>query len=197
MKRKIASSGHLQPVAFVQSTLQFTDRAVAAANVLMMSAKRDLRAKVGESRVFVAKGAAAFVVNNGRDICVPALHDTKFGDVSVLVGWQEIALRAGEQALITSSETFTWSEVIPLPGIAVRGEREHATMNGARVLTSEYSIPSAISSLPAIGAMKESSKLFERAMFARLMKNAAVMQTMSAYKGAYHPLRRTLTASAF
>lgn len=196
-KRKIASSAHIKPVAFVQSTLEFADRAVQASNVLMTPSYRDLRAKVGVSRVFVARGAAAFVVNNGRDICVLALHDSKFGDISVLVGDQEISLRAGEQVLITTTDEADWSKVMPLPAVTVRNERELSLLDGTHVLTSEYSISSAVSSLRAVRSLSQSENEFERGVFGKILKNAAVLQTLGMKKRLYHPLRRMLTARNF
>jgi len=55
-------------------------------------------ARVGSARVFVAKGAAALVINNERAVCVLSLHDNAMGDVCVLVSGQEINLRVGEQS---------------------------------------------------------------------------------------------------
>jgi hypothetical protein len=197
-QRRIARANpHFKPVALIQPMLQFSDRAVSAANVMMVSESKDLRAKVGSARVFVAKGSAAFVVNNGRDIAILSLHEGKCGDVSVLVGEQEINLRAGEQVVVTGSTDAPWGDVSPLPQLSIRGSVEHKLANGNRVLVSEFSIPGAISSLRAIQDLSNSTKEFERAAFQRILKNAAVLQTLMIKKGPFRPLQRQLiTANA-
>jgi hypothetical protein len=158
---------------------------------MMVSSKKELRAKAGSARVFVAKGAAAFVVNNGRDVCILSLHEGKLGDVSVLVDGQEISLRAGEQAVITNSASSDWSVVSPLPNIPIRSQREHC-VGHARVLVAEYSIAAALSSLQSVRNLAKSNS----DTYTRILKNAAVLQTMSAKKGPYKALRKPLVASA-
>jgi hypothetical protein len=140
------------------------------------------------TRVHVAKGAAAFVINNGRDVAVLALHDSASGDIGVLVDGQEIALRAGEQILITSSDE-TWGDVNILKNVTVRGGTEHKLNDGNRIFVSEFSIPSAISALPALSNLARSANPHDRAVYGRIVKNAAVMQTLMIRKGTYRVLR--------
>jgi hypothetical protein len=185
-----ADASAMKPVAFVQTTLQLSDRAVEANNVMLAPEREDLIAQTGSARIHVAKGAAAFVVNNGRDIAVLSLHDGGNGDVSVLIGGQEISLRAGEQVLITSSEE-QWGDVNLLDGVTVRGGTERRMENGDRVYVSEFSIPSAIRTLPALSGMATSTDGHDRAVYNRIVKNAAVMQTLMIRKGTYAPLRKS------
>jgi hypothetical protein len=174
-----ANKSHLKPVAFVQRTLQLVDRAVPASNVLMLSDSTDLTARAGVASVRVAKGSAAFVVNNGSDVTVLSLHDDSAGAVTVTVGERKVVLRAGEQLVVRSSDS------ILLPQVAIRGGREHVLGDGNRVFVSEFSIPSAISSIRALRSMSSSENRIERATYGKIMKNAAALHMLMLKKGPY------------
>jgi hypothetical protein len=187
-KRQLATaSSNLKPVAFVQPMLQLADRAIPASNVLLAPQSDDYAAQAGVARVHVARGSAAFVVNNGRDVMVLSLHDGNNGDVSVLVEGQEISLRAGDQVLITSASS-TFENANLLSKVAVRGGTEHQLANGNRVLINEFSIPSAISSLPALKKLVNGDA-HERATYGKIMKNAAVLHMLMMQKGPYKPMQ--------
>jgi hypothetical protein len=187
--RMIASNNNLKPVAFVQPLLELADRVVPASNVILAPKDGDHIAKAGGARIHVAKGSAAFVINNGRDVMVLSLHDGNNGDVSVLVGGQEISLRAGEQALITAASS-SFAEANMLSRVAVRGGSEHALENGSRLLISEFSIPSAIAAVPALKKLAEGDS-HQRGVYGKIMKNAAALHMLMMQKGPYKPMAGT------
>jgi hypothetical protein len=174
----------------VQPVLKLADRDVPAANVLVTSSDKDTVARVGSVRVFVAKGSAAFIVNNGRDVLVLGLHEQSGGDVSVLVSGQEVNLRAGEQVLLTGASGRS-SQLQLLPNVALRGETEHKLSDGNRAFVSEFSIPSAINTLDSLKNLARSSNASERAVFNKILKNAAALQMLLAPKGPYKRAVRT------
>jgi len=54
-----------------------------------------------------------------------------------------------------------------------------------RAITCEFSIASAISNLDALRRLAHSPDGHDRVVFSKLLKNAAVLQTMTAGKGPY------------
>jgi hypothetical protein len=189
-KRQIAkqteseSTSHFKAVSFVQPTLKLLDRELPSCNALIAPRFRDAVASAGSVRIHVSKGSAAFVINSGAQVSVMSLHDDKTGDVSVLAGGQEIKLRAGEQVVIGyQNEQDTESE--PMPSIGVRSVDRHNLSDGLRATVSEFSIPSAVLEVQSLKALKSSSEMHERQLFAKMLKNAAVIQTVGIRKGAY------------
>lgn len=85
---------HLQPVAFVQSAVQFAERALSFYNVLLAPQVRNAAAGAGIARVHVNNGAAAFVINDGHTVCVLGLHDPS---TRLLESIAEVASRAHRQ----------------------------------------------------------------------------------------------------
>jgi len=77
-------NGKLKPVAFVEPILNLSERSLPASNLLLSPLHRTQTAAVGMARVHVARGAAAFIVNDGSSICILSLHETKQGDVQIL-----------------------------------------------------------------------------------------------------------------
>jgi len=196
--RATAVSGHpqdgqeiLKPVVFVEPQLSLSNRLIPASNVLLSAAKHDLEAEAGAVHVHVARGASAFVVNNGRDVTVLSLHEQASGDVNVLAGGERITLRMGEQVVITSSASDL-VDINPTAGITVRNEKERKLADGVRAITCEFSLASAISNLHALRRLAHSPDRHDRAVFTKFLKNAAVLQTMTAGKGPYKAYQPTV-----
>jgi hypothetical protein len=186
-KRQLANDkreNHYTPVSFVHPTLKLTDREVAASNVLIAPKMRDAIASAGSVRIHVSKGAAAFVINTGSRVCVMSLHDGKTGDVSVLAGDQEVNLRAGEQVVLSDSVDET-QNAQDLPAVGVRGSSEHTTSNGLKAVVSEFSLPSAMLQIQRLRDLKNSPEHSHQQLYAKMLKNAAVLHTVGARKGTY------------
>jgi hypothetical protein len=167
-----ASDSHMQPVAFASASFMMGTREIESANLLVMPKSKDQVVTVGETRIHVAKGSAAFVVHNGAATAVLCLHEDSVGDVSVLLGEREITLSAGEQLTLNGN---------PVCGIAVRNLHAH----GDEVFTSDFSLPSAMANLAPVKQLSQSVSRDDRAMFAKMLKNAAALQTLGLRKGAY------------
>ena len=185
-----------RPVSFVQPALMLTDRSLQANNVLLVPDRKDITATAEGATVCIARGAAAFLVSNGRDISVHCLHERATGDVRVVVGSQEIALRAGEQALITGSSALEFADLNPTPAIACRKVKERY-LGAVRALICEFSIASAMDHLTPLKGMAHSPRSHDRAVYAKVLKNAAILNMLTARKGPYKTLQRTvITAQA-
>lgn len=185
-----AESNHLRPVAFVQPVLKINDSDLPFQNILLGSESEDTGAKIGSSRIFVAKGAAAFVVASRDEIAILGLHECSSGDIALLVDGQEIFIRSGEQAIVTTNSNGSWKDISPIKSLAIRSTSEHKTKNGSRILISEFSIASAYFSLPVFKNLASSSIAEDRRLHGKIAKNAAVLQVLTAIKGPYKPISK-------
>jgi hypothetical protein len=132
----------------------------------------------GKARIRIPKHAAAFIANDGESVSVSALH----GRVGVLVGRQEITIDAGQQVIVARSADATSH---PVPSLAVRNLQRH-TSDDASIVTCDFSIPSAVSTLEAVKDLQRTNA----SMYRQILKNAAALQVVTASKGAYksmHP----------
>jgi len=73
--------------------------------------------------------------------------------------------------------------VNPLPNIAVREGSEHKLLDGTRFIVSEFSIPSAISQLKVLKELRHSTQAHNRNIAGKILKNAVVLQVVTARKG--------------
>jgi hypothetical protein len=178
----------IKPVAFVQRVLKTNDGELPMHNALLASEDHDTGATIGGARIFVAKGAAAFVVAHGDKFALLALHEAGVGDIAVSVDGQEIYVKTGEQVVIGDSNSSSNMNLLPM--LAVRSVVEHSTQNGVHVLTSEYSIPSAYANLPALKQLAYSPDSSIRRLQAKVEKSAAAMQVLTMRKGPFRVMKK-------
>jgi hypothetical protein len=117
------------------------------------------------------------------------LHDGKAGDVSVLVGAHEFKLHAGEQLIVTDDAGAGLKQANPVPGVAIRYHGDEVVTAGVHAFVCEFSLPSAIAKLNTLSALSHSADSQDRALYARMLKNAAVLQVVTAGKGPYKAMR--------
>jgi hypothetical protein len=190
-RRKLAETDQsdsvnpLQPVAFVQSGLMLAGKHLSLTNVLLAPKNHDASALAGNVKVRVSKGSAAFIVNSGHEVCVMSLHDGRTGDVSILTGSQRINLRAGEEVIISDDSTSDFHQANPVPAVAVRKQSEQQLADGSKLFTSEFSLLSAMSKLDTLQSLKHSAKANDRILYGKMMKNATVLQLVTAPRGPY------------
>jgi hypothetical protein len=192
-----SETSDIVPVAFVPSVFKLTEATMQSENLFIMPAAANCNATVGDAKIAIAKGAAAFIIASGNDLGVLSFHEQGKEDVVVNVGGKTFNLRAGEQIWITHSSK-TWGSINPMPEVGVRSQAEFAAAD-TRVLVSEFSIPSAMGKLQTLKNLSGSNEAHERAMYQKILKNAVVLQMLTARKGPYkllRPVEKLFTATA-
>jgi hypothetical protein len=177
------------PVAYVQPILKMFDREIQAANVLLAPTQDNVTANAGAARVAVNKGSAAFMINTGRDLCVLALHDQSSGDVIASIGGHEFKLKAGEALILSNATTEELISDFPLAGIAVRDCNVQNLTPGLNACICEFSVPSAINQLQTLRSLRSSGDRHDRSLYAKIFKDAAALQMLTAYRGAYRQIK--------
>jgi hypothetical protein len=174
------------PVAYVQQILQFNQKQLPASNVLLAPQDHNASAKAGIAEISVARGAAAFVLNDGHSVVVLSLHDGKRGDVNVVAGGHTFKLRAGEQVVISDDAQADYKDANPLAKLAMRKLQSAAINESSKAFVSEFSLPSAIMQLGMLSRLQHSQVAHERSLYGKMLKNAVVMQAVTAQThGAY------------
>jgi hypothetical protein len=179
-RSRIASAqSAFEPVAFVQSSsFELSNTTYGASNALLAPrGSRPALVRAGNVRIRVERGAAAFVICDGRQVHVLSLHDGTTGDVSVAIGDTIADLRAGEALIVREAERALNARG-PLGFLPIRNLREHEAVTGQTVSTCEFSLPAAIN---LFGPVRNA----ERSLYRKIEKNACVLQTLGAKKGTY------------
>jgi hypothetical protein len=153
-------------------------------NALIFAHDKVALVRVGNVRIRVERGCAAFVICDSRQVHVLSLHDKATGDVSVAIAETIADLRSGE-ALAVRAEGECFNPTGPLAYLPARNLSESVTASGQVATTWEFSLPAAMSTLGAVRALGVSAERNERALYAKLAKNACVLQTVGARKGSY------------
>lgn len=179
------SDSPLKPVALVEPILQFANQQLPAANVVLAPRDHLAEAGAGKVHVYVEKGSAAFLLNDGHSVSVLGLHDGKCGDVTVGVADRQFKLRSGEQLIVSDRTYAEFEQANPLPQLGVRGVRTVELGNGQRVFLCEFSLPSAVTQLGSVARLNRSTSTHDRAIYGKILKNAVVMQVATSAHGPY------------
>jgi hypothetical protein len=165
--------------------LSLAERQLPAQNALLAANDRDITAHSGSVKIHVAKGAAAFIVNRGTNLCVLALHDDGARDITVTVAGKDIQLRTGQQLVVSAEDNSNFKDALLMPEVATRYEGQHVAANGLHLFVSDFSLPSAMRHITTLSALTRSDVAQERALYKKMLKNAAILQMVTGRKGVY------------
>ena len=179
-------ANQFKAIAFVQSVLAIDDRQLPARNAFFAPDDHNVVVHSGGADIHIAKGAAAFVVNRSSDIAVMALHESG-KNIRINIIGNEYTLHAGEMLVISKSQDGDLSSLNPVDGLAVRNVNEHKISNGSRAFVCDFSIISAMSRLGTLRSLKNSADNADRVAFNNMLKNAAALHQVTAYRGPYRP----------
>lgn len=125
--------------------------------------------------VILEKGAVAYVVAAEGTLAVYDLHDSRAGDVSVMIGGNKHMLSPGEHLLITNEPADSYEQLNPVASISHRNLQSGILPSTQRFFSSRFSLTSAISGLKEVSALKDSKNVRDRRIYKALIKNAAIL----------------------
>jgi hypothetical protein len=152
--------------------------------VALFNAQNHVVCGTQEGHVHIEKGSMAFVVETGNDVCVYNLHDTKDGGVRVLIGKQMVTVPPGRQLVLTRREA-EFAQVNPGTKIGYRNPKPLKLDGDVKAFVADFSITGAVYTIPPLKAMLKSPKASERRAANAVLKNAIVMQDLTAAAGPY------------
>jgi hypothetical protein len=152
--------------------------------VALFNAQNHIVCGTQEGHVHIEKGSMAFVVETGNDVCVYNLHDTKDGGVRVLIGQQMVTVPPGRQLVLTRRDA-EFAQVNPGTKIGYRNPKPLKLDGDVKAFVADFSITGAVYTIPPLKAMLKSPKASERRAATAVLKNAIVMQDLTAAAGPY------------
>jgi hypothetical protein len=167
-------------VSFVQPAASADGTLAASCSAIVSAPDKALVARAGDARVMVDKGAAALVVKKSGSATVFCLH----GNVRLFVKEQTIRLRAGEVA-VTTGDGVAFNEAYGLTEVPIRLCTQHSLDGERQAFIGEYSLPAAMSKIECLRRLQCSNQANQRALYAAMLKNAAVLHMVTAARGPY------------
>ena len=170
-------------VALVENILLLDEKPIYVSNSFVAPVK-DLRVGTSRANIRIAAGAVAFVADTGRDVSILALHESKSGDVTVEVDGKSFQLHSGEELVVSDADSSSIISANPLNKVPSRNQKQIHTSNN-NVMVCEFSIGSALSSIKPLSKLAQSGSKTELASYRKILKNAALIQTLRANRGVF------------
>lgn len=160
-----------------------------AKGVAVFGSKNPVVVGTQEGNVHLAKGSLACVVETGHDVAIYNLHDRRSGSVQVVVGKAMIPIPPGKQLVLTRKDSQDFDRLNPGPKIAYRNHKPIEVSDDVKGFIADFSIPSAIFSLPPLKSMLNSPQPSQRKIAYQLLKNAVIMADIFGAAGPYKSLK--------
>jgi hypothetical protein len=147
-------------------------------------------------QVKIAGGSLVLMVAGPLGLAVYDLHDSKKGSVQIYADGKEITLSPGRHALVSHTVNSEFADVNPIEMIPHRGVERRALSQGKSAFVSEFSILSAIDSVPSLRRLTNSKHAIAKKLSGDLFKTVAIVLSVggSQEQFKYHA-RPQLTAS--
>ncbi|MBX9686410.1 MAG: hypothetical protein K2X27_06880, partial [Candidatus Obscuribacterales bacterium] len=159
---------------------------------ILFAPDRNIIVQTPLGAVFIPGGSIAFIMNTGNEVAIYDLHDEPGPDIKVIVGSKHVELsKPGDFAILTSSDSKRFTEVDSyLRWIAYRKPRGPGKEQNVRVFAGEFSLPSALTEVIPLRAMRASKAPLDKQAVDKIMKNAVIMLRISGggspYKSDYN-----------
>jgi hypothetical protein len=160
-----------------------------AKGVAVFGSKNPVVVGTQEGNVHLAKGSLACVVETGHDVAIYNLHDRRNGSVQVVVGKSMVTIPPGKQLVLTRKDSKDFDRLNPGPKIAYRNPKPIEISDDVKGFIADFSIPSAIFSLPPLRSMLNSPQPSQRKIAYQLLKNAVIMADVFGAAGPYKAMK--------
>jgi hypothetical protein len=135
-----------------------------------------------EGDVQINAGAVAMIFEDGHDVAILNLSDSKNGDVK-LTGIKNGAVLPGQQLVLTRNSSANFAEINPASAIATRKMAKARLTSDITAFISEFSI---LSALHNGGLHRQLSQTSDgRAALDKILRSAACLQLVTASHGPY------------
>jgi hypothetical protein len=147
--------------------------------------KSDTTVVTPKGRVKVAANAVAMIVVDENHLSVYDVNDQHKRSVVIEAGGRSIPLSPGKHAVITHAGVQQFADINPVEAVMHRGLANHDLGNGHKAFTSEFSVPSAISSIKPLAAIITSEHREARKVRDGVLKTSAVIMQLTQNGVAY------------
>lgn len=138
--------------------------------------------------------SVVFVVSFKDGVAIYDIDDAHKNAVSVTVADREVKLAPGNHVLLTHNSVRTMDDINPAQFIGHRNLKEHSFSN-AKMFTSEFSIPNAISAVMPVKQLFASKHHHTKQLANHLMKTVAIHMHLDPSGSEYKQLVRPSTTA--
>lgn len=136
------------------------------------------------------RGSIVFVVNCEKSVSVCTLDSPSLGAVHVQVGNSEkLRLAPGRQIVMTKDADSAFDKTNPAHLIGYRDEKEIGTVDGVKVIRSDFSITSAMMAIKPLRGLVASQDRDHNRIAENIMKNSAILWGLTSRDGIFHPAK--------
>lgn len=150
---------------------------------VLFAPERDIEVEVREGKIYIPKGAIAWVMETGADSAIYDLHDTmQTGPIRVVANNKTLTLGPGQQVLLTRNMNATFAELNPGSVVGYRNVRSTDMGSGIKSYICEFSIPHGLNNVEVINGLLYSKEDKHQKIVKQMLKNAAILADLSAQK---------------
>lgn len=150
---------------------------------VLFAPERDIEVEVREGKVYIPKGAIAWVMETGADSAIYDLHDTmQTGPIRVVANSKTLTLGPGQQVLLTRNMTASFAELNPGSVVGYRNIKSADMGGGIKSYICEFSIPHGLNNVEVINGLLYSKEEKHQKIVRQMLKNAAILADLSAQK---------------
>ncbi len=132
-------------------------------------------------QINIAPHAAVYVVAEGNSVAVYNIADSNSKDVSITSsGKKQIAVRAGEQVVLSDKENKEFEKANPLPEIEAKRSRELGEDLQNRIFNAEFSPIAALDHAQGFQKLVNSTNKEDKKLADYILKTAAVVLNLRA-----------------
>lgn len=153
---------------------------------VLLTPTSDMTIQTVEGTIQVPANSVVYVIETGDDTSVYDLHENQSGGVNVVSGNRRITMTPGMQLILSKVQTNDVENVSKnCRCVGYRHVQSDDVGNKIRAFRMDFSIPSALNSVVPLRQMVLSKDPRDQKLTAQVVKNAASLMQITAYRGPY------------
>ncbi|MBX9772227.1 MAG: hypothetical protein K2X29_12695 [Candidatus Obscuribacterales bacterium] len=136
------------------------------------------------------KGATVFIVNCENSVSICTLDSPHLDDVNVCIGNNpKLRLAPGRQIVLTKDMDNKFEKTNPAHLIGYRDEKEVGTVEGTKIIRTDFSLTSALMSIQPLRHLLTSPDREQNRIAENIIRNSAILWGLTSSQGIFHPAK--------
>ncbi len=148
---------------------------------VLFAPDKEIEVEVREGKIYIPKGAIAWVMETGADSAIYDMHDSlATGPIRVVANNKTITMGPGQQILLTRNLKASFAELNPGSVVGYRNIRSAELGGGIKSFVCDFSIPHGLNNVKVIHGLLYSQEPKHQKLVRQMLKNAAILADLSA-----------------
>lgn len=148
---------------------------------VLFAPDKEIEVEVREGKIYIPKGAIAWVMETGADSAIYDMHDSlATGPIRVVANNKTITMGPGQQILLTRNLKASFAELNPGSVVGYRNVRSAELGGGIKSFVCDFSIPHGLNNVKVIHGLLYSQEPKHQKLVRQMLKNAAILADLSA-----------------